>query len=63
MKSMFVSQVRLATAFVAAVPIVIMAAEQPSRKDADQMRQKVAAIMQVSERPRREPVKTTVTEP
>jgi len=63
MKSMFVSQVRLATAFVAAVPIVIMAAEQPSRKDADQMRQKVAAIMQLSERPRREPVKTTVTEP
>ena len=54
---MFVSQVRLATGFVAAVaavPILIVAAAQPSRRDADQMRQKVAAIMQLSERPRRE---------
>ena len=63
---MFVSQVRLATGFIAAVtavPILIVAAEQPSRRDADQMRQKVAAITQLPERPRREPVKTTVTEP
>jgi hypothetical protein len=50
-------------AAVAAAPILLSAAGQPSKRDADQMRQKVAAIMQFSERPRREPLRTTVTEP
>jgi hypothetical protein len=53
-------------AALAAAPLFLAAAEQPSRRDADQMRQKVAAIMQFSERRGREPLKpvtTTVTEP
>jgi hypothetical protein len=59
------SSARFASVLAAAIaaPLVLTAAEQPSRRDADQMRQKVAAIMQLSERPRRDAVKTTVTEP
>jgi hypothetical protein len=62
---MSVPYARLASVFAAAMvaPMVLAAAEQPSRRDADQLRQKVAAIVQFSERPRREAVKTTVTEP
>jgi hypothetical protein len=57
---------RYATAVVAALvaaPIFLAAAEQPSKRDADQMRQKVAAILQASDLPRRAPLRTTVTEP
>jgi hypothetical protein len=63
---MFAPRVRVATGLVAAVaagPVLLFAGGQPSKRDADQMRQKVAAIVQASERPRREPLRTTVTEP
>ena len=63
---MFAPRVRVATGLVAAVaagPVFLFAGGQPSKRDADQMRQKVAAIVQASERPRREPLRTTVTEP
>jgi hypothetical protein len=63
---MFAPRVRVATGLVAAVaagPVLLFAGGQPSKRDADQMRQKVATILQASERPRREPLRTTVTEP
>jgi hypothetical protein len=63
---MFALRARVATGLAAAIaagPIFLLAAGQPNKRDADQMRQKVAAILQASERPRREPLKTTVTEP
>jgi len=63
---MVAPRARVATGLVAAVaagPMILFAAGQPSKRDADQMRQKVATILQASERPRREPVRTTLTEP
>lgn len=54
---------RAVVAAAATLSIAVGASGQPSRRDADQMRQKVAAIVQFSERPRREPLRTTVTEP
>ena len=54
---------RAVAAAAATLSIAVGASGQPSRRDADQMRQKVAAIVQFSERPRREPLRTTVTEP
>lgn len=54
----------LSFALVAAsASIGLDAAQQGSRREADQLRQKVAAIVQFAERPRREALRTTVTEP
>jgi hypothetical protein len=58
------SNLRLSVALVAAcASIGLDAAQQSAKRDADQLRQKVAAIVQFAERPRREALRTTVTEP
>src|SRR5437773_11158344 len=54
---------RAVVAAAATLSIAVGASGQPSKRDADQMRQKVAAILLASERPRHEPLRTTVTEP
>src|SRR5690348_9194888 len=56
---------RAALALVSAALLAavhLLAAGQASRRDADQMRQKVASITRFAERPAREARRTTVTE-
>src|SRR5690348_8923002 len=51
-----------ASAALLVASILVSAVGQPSRRDADQLRQKVTAIVQFALRPGREARRTTVTE-